>query len=96
MMPLEEIEAAIVEARRIHPTEDFVAAIGPLYTARAIERLEVVVRAIGVMLQHEADERRDRGPQGWAYLNATGHAFEMGDAPLNCRHCGLRREVHSK
>lgn len=63
MTPLEEIEHDIAYLNKIEPNQDKrIRALGPLYQARAIERLEATVRAIGVLIQHEADEKRDRGP----------------------------------
>ncbi len=55
MTPLEEIEQAIthlLDARAVDPLAvAFDQALGTLYQARAIERLEATVRAIGVNLQ---------------------------------------------
>ncbi len=48
MTSLEEIEQAIDEAKRFHPSDKFVAAIGPLYQARAIERLNLTVETLGI------------------------------------------------
>ncbi len=60
MTPLEEIEQAIefVRGNGISSPIKNVELLGPLYTARAIERLEATVRMIGVFFQDLAEEAK--------------------------------------
>jgi len=92
MTPLEEIEQAIDYHSEESDEYRRIQILGPLYIARAIERLEATVRAIGILLQYEADERRDRGPQfvrTWKDPHAYA-PFEIGDSAARCR-CGQPR-----
>ncbi len=65
MTPLEEIEQAIAQVpNTFREPSGRLGLLGPLYQARAIERLEATVRAIGVILQTELENSNIRRRDG--------------------------------
>ncbi len=99
MTPLEEIEQAIESARNGYAPEypEYLAA---LYQARAIERLEATVRAIGV--QWQGDGKQYAGP---SKLVKVQHRFNARTCEIpgdpwhkevlpTCKECGLLEENH--
>lgn len=94
MTPLEEIELEIESVRMwIESDRARAECLGPLFTARAIERLEATVRAIGVMLQTnsaEAARLRERAYQS-AAEQAPERRHQFREDPLYaniCQTCG--------
>ncbi len=88
MTPLEEIEQAIDYVRACGESTPLrnVELLGPLYTARAIERLEATVRMIGVILQDTAKFKVTT--RGWNDPHA--YAPYGSDFTASCR-CGRSR-----
>ncbi len=100
MTPLEEIEQEI-ESVRMWGESDLRRAeiLGPLYQARAIERLEATVRAIGVILQthlepeNAAAERLER----FLHTHAKHGFYNVNPEAAICQICGHAKgdQIHA-
>ncbi len=98
MTPLEEIEKAIEEVERGDYSQSpsyRLNLLGPLYQARAIERLEATVRHIGVILQAHFDP--DQSPVVRQLRENRGQAsrqhtfFNANPEAAICQICGYPR-----
>ncbi len=98
MTSLEEIEQAIthlLDARATDPLAvAFDQALGTLYTARAIERLEATIRAIGVLIQRNFEDAHFNKPANQHVRTwQEPHPFSPFEIPGDRCRCGNPR-VH--
>ncbi len=89
MTPLEEIEKAICALHKVYEGDSVAAGLtlASLYQARAIERLEATVRAIGVQMQSPAIVRTWRDPHAFApYAPFPGSPCRCGQPRVDPIH----------